>query len=186
MARINLRPWREELRADRQRQLIGILVGCIVFAAVIVLAWQSEMNSEIEYQNSRNAHVESAMKKLDAKISEIKSLRKKRKELLARMKVIQDLQGKRPVIVREFDELVKTLPDGLYYTKIKQTGNIISVEGKAESNNRISNLMRNFERSNWFTSPNLTAVNASGKGELLNAFNMTVKQQTPDLEADNK
>lgn len=185
MARINLRPWREELRADRQRQLIGVLVGCILFAAVIVVAWQSEMSSEVEYQNSRNAYIENSMKKLDAKIDEIKSLRKKRKELLARMKVIQDLQGKRPVIVREFDELVKTLPDGLYYTSITQKENIISVEGKAESNNRISNLMRNFEQSSWFTNPNLTAVTASDQGELLNVFNMTVVQQTPEVETDN-
>jgi type IV pilus assembly protein PilN len=186
MARINLRPWREELRAEKQRQFVSILVGCVVFAVAIVFAWQAEVSSEVEYQNSRNAYIQHATRGLDKKIAEIKTLRKKKEELLARMKVIQDLQGKRPVIVREFDEMVKTLPNGLYYTKLTQKGDVITIQGRAESNNRISNLMRNFEKSPWFTNPNLTAVRASGKpGDLPNEFNMTVLQQTPDEGVDN-
>jgi len=186
MAKINLRPWREELRAERQRQFIAMLVGCLILGAAIVMAWQSKMDSDIEYQQSRNAYIQSSMKKLDIKIREIKSLRKKRKQLLARMKVIQDLQGKRPVIVRVFDEIVKTLPNGLYYTSMIKKGSLISIQGRAESNNRISSLMRNFERSKWFTNPNLISVNAQGGGAFPNIFNMTVEQQTAEEGVNNK
>ena len=102
------------------------------------------------------------------------------------MKVIQDLQGTRPVIVRVFDELVRTLPDGLYYSKIAKKSDQLSIVGLAESNNRIAGLMRNFEASDWFGDPNLTAVKAVEKGEPASQFNMTVVQKTPEEKKENK
>ena len=110
-----------------------------------------------------------------------------REQLLSRMKVIQDLQGTRPVIVRVFDELVRTLPDGLFYESLKRDGNELKIQGKAESNNRISGLMRNFESSEWFSNPNLTDVSSVRQDdESLNRFDMTVTQVTPTVSSDKQ
>ena len=186
MAKINLRPWREELRAERQQQFIVMLVGVLIIAVGVVFLWQGHMTSEIEYQQSRNNYLQTSMVVLDKKIKEIEGLKKKKKELLARMKVIQNLQGTRPVIVRVFDELVRTLPDGLYYEKISKKADQVSIVGLAESNNRIAGLMRNFEASDWFGEPNLTAVKAVEKGEPASQFNMTVVQKTPEDKKESK
>ncbi|OEY66622.1 PilN domain-containing protein [Marinobacter sp. X15-166B] len=183
MAKINLRPWREELRAEKQQQFVVMLVGTVVIAAGLGFLWKNHMESKIAYQESRNAYIQTAARQLDAQIKEIEDLRRKRDELLARMRVIQDLQGKRPVIVRVFDELVKTLPDGVYYTDLKKVGDSIAVVGMAESNSRISGLMRHFEESDWFTAPNLTNVAAADSRRAgYSQFNLSVEQQTPATE----
>src|SRR5690554_5761095 len=122
MAKINLRPWREELRAEKQKQFVVMILGAVIVAAGLVFLWKSDTDSRIAYQQSRNAYIETATKQLDKQITEIENLKRQRDELLARMQVIQDLQGKRPVIVRVFDELVRTLPDGLFYTDLKKSG----------------------------------------------------------------
>lgn len=179
MPSINLRPWREELRAKRQKDFIAILIGVVILSGLIVFLWQGHVNSEIEYQNARNNYLQTSMKELDKKIKEIQKLKAQKKELLARMKVIQDLQGTRPVIVRMFDELVRTLPDGLYYKSLNRKGNMLSISGMAESNNRISGLMRNFENSVWYAEPNLSDVSSVKGEESLNRFGMSVKQVTP-------
>tara|TARA_R110002167_G_scaffold37371_4_gene117167 strand:- start:1751 stop:2347 length:597 start_codon:yes stop_codon:yes gene_type:complete len=187
MPSINLRPWREELRAERQKQFITTIVGILIVAAGLVFLWQDFVSSQIEYQNSRNAYLKTSMVDLDKKIKEIKELKSEKQKLLDRMKVIQDLQGTRPVIVRVMDELVRSLPDGLYYESLKRTGDEISIKGMAESNNRISGLMRNFESSEWFASPNLKDVSAVviGKNDgSLNSFDLTVKQVTPEIKSD--
>ena len=140
MAKINLRPWREELRAEKQKQFVVMILGAVIIAGGLAFLWKSDMDSRIAYQQSRNAYIETATKELDKQIKEIENLKRQRDELLARMQVIQDLQGKRPVIVRVFDELVRTLPDGLYYTDLKKAGERLDIVGMAESNSRISNL----------------------------------------------
>jgi len=145
------------------------------------------MDSRIAYQQSRNAYIETATKKLDQQIKEIENLKRKRDELLARMQVIQDLQGKRPVIVRVFDELVRTLPDGLFYTDLKRTGERVDIVGMAESNSRVSTLMRQFEESEWFTDPNLSNVSAADSRRAgYSQFNLSVKQKTPEPEGEDK
>lgn len=186
MPSINLRPWREELRAERQKQFLTVLVGIVIVAAGLVFVWQGHVDSEIEYQKSRNAYLKQSMTELDKKTKEIQQLRSKKKKLLSRMKVIQDLQGTRPIIVRVFDELVKTLPDGLYYQSLSKKGNVLTIKGNAESNNRISGLMRNFETSSWFASPNLKDVSALKGDDTLNRFDMTVKQVAPAVNKDKK
>jgi type IV pilus assembly protein PilN len=187
MAKINLRPWREELRAEKQKQFVVMILGAVIIAGGLVFLWQSDMDSRIAYQQSRNAYIETAAKKLDQQIKEIDNLKRKRDELLARMKVIQDLQGKRPVIVRVFDELVKTLPDGLYYTELKKTGDRINIVGMAESNSRISTLMRQFEESDWFANPDLSNVSAADNSRAgYSKFNLSVQQKTPEPEAEDK
>ncbi|KEF29743.1 Type IV pilus biogenesis protein PilN [Marinobacter nitratireducens] len=187
MANINLRPWREELRAEKQKQFVVMILGAAIVAAGLVFLWKTDMDSRIAYQESRNAYIETATKKLDQQIREIQALKKKRDELLARMEVIQDLQGKRPVIVRVFDELVRTLPDGLFYTDLKRQGDTVSIVGMAESNSRISGLMRQFEESDWFADPNLSNVSAADKQRAgYSQFNMSVKQKTPEPEGEDK
>lgn len=186
MPNINLRPWREELRAERQKNFLTTLVVLAVIAGGLVFLWQGHVNSQIEYQSSRNAYLKKSMVELDKKTAEIKELKEKKEKLLSRMKVIQDLQGTRPVIVRVFDELVQTLPDGLYYESLSKKDGLITIKGNAESNNRISGLMRNFENSEWFASPNLKDVSALKSDDSLNHFDMTVLQVAPAADSDEQ
>ena len=187
MAKINLRPWREELRAEKQKQFVVMILGAAIIAAGLVFLWKTDMDNRIAYQQSRNAYIETATKQLDAQIKEIEDLKRQRDELLARMQVIQDLQGKRPVIVRVFDELVRTLPDGLYYTDLQKTGDVVKIVGMAESNSRISALMRAFEESDWFADPGLANVSAADSSRAgYSQFNLTVKQRTPEPEGEGE
>jgi len=187
MAKINLRPWREELRAEKQKQFVVMILGVAIIAGGLVFLWKSDMDSRIAYQQSRNAYIETAAKKLDQQIKEIENLKRKRDELLARMHVIQDLQGKRPVIVRVFDELVRTLPDGVFYTDLKRTGDRLDIVGMAESNSRVSTLMRQFEESYWFSDPNLSNVSAADSRRAgYSQFNLSVQQNTPEPEGEDK
>ncbi|WP_111498218.1 MULTISPECIES: PilN domain-containing protein [Marinobacter] len=187
MAKINLRPWREELRAEKQQQFVVMLVGAVIVAAGLGFLWKTQVDNQINYQESRNAYIKNATKELDSQIKEIENLRRQRDELIARMKVIQDLQGKRPVIVRVFDELVKTLPDGLFYTDLKKAGDTVAIVGMAESNSRISSLMRQFDESEWFANPNLTNVSAADSRRAgYSQFNLSVQQKTPEPEEEDK
>ena len=187
MARINLRPWREELRAEKQKQFVVMLLGAAIIASGLAFLWKNNVDSRISYQQSRNAYIQTATSKLDEQIKEIEILKRKRNELLARMKVIQDLQGKRPVIVRVFDELVRTVPDGLYFSDLKKVGDRLDLVGMAESNSRISSLMRQFEDSDWFTNPNLSNVStADARRAGYSRFNLSVSQQTPGTEGEEK
>ena len=187
MAKINLRPWREELRAEKQKQFVVMILGAAFIAVGLTFLWKTDMDNRIAYQESRNAYIETATKQLDKQIKEIEDLKRKRDELLSRMQVIQDLQGKRPVMVRVFDELVRTLPDGLFYTNLKKTGDTVDVVGMSESNSRISALMRRFEESDWFTNPNLSNVSAADNRRAgYSQFNLSVQQQTPEPEGEDK
>ena len=187
MAKINLRPWREELRAERQKQFVVMIMGAVIIAGGLVFLWKADMDNRIAYQESRNAYIETAARELDKQIEEIENLKRKRDELLSRMQVIQDLQGKRPVIVRVFDELVRTLPDGLYYTSLKKASERVDIVGMSESNSRISALMRRFEESDWFNDPNLSNVSAADNTRAgYSQFNLSVQQQTPEPEGEDE
>ncbi|MGM0769415.1 MAG: PilN domain-containing protein [Pseudomonadota bacterium] len=187
MAKINLRPWREELRAEKQKQFVVMILGAAIIAAGLTFLWKSDLDSRIDYQQSRNAYIETATKELDQQIKEIEDLKRKRDELLSRMQVIQDLQGKRPVIVRVFDELVRTLPDGLFYTDLEKSGDQVDIVGMAESNSRISTLLRRFEESDWFSDPNLSNVAAADDRRAgYSQFNLSVQQQTPEPEGEDE
>lgn len=187
MTKINLRPWREELRAEKQRQFMVMLGGALLVAAGLVFLWQSHVSNTISHQQSRNSYIQNAMGSLDRQIAEIQDLRERREELLSRMQVIQDLQGLRPVIVRAFDEMVRTLPDGLYYTRLEKSRDTVTIVGMAESNSRISALMRNFERSDWFGDPNLTNVSsADSRRAGYSQFNMTVSQVVPNADGEQE
>src|SRR5690606_21370937 len=143
MAKINLLPWREAYREEKKRQFIGILFAVLLAACVCAYLWVSSIESAIDNQNSRNRLLETNIAELQKQVDEIKELQKIRDELLARIKVIQDLEGTRPVIVRFFDEFVRAVPDGVYLSLLTRTGDSFSIEGVAESTNRVSSFMRN-------------------------------------------
>ena len=185
MARINLLPWREQLREERKKEFLTILALVVLFAGALVFLGDRYINGRIDHQNERNAFLKKEITLLEARIREIEELQARRAQLLDRMKIIQDLQGKRPVIVRVFDELARTLPDGVYFTNIGMKGAVLSVKGGAESNSRVSNLMRQMDGSEWLTAPNLTAVKAVTSGALdqANVFELSVKQTAPHAGA---
>lgn len=186
MAKINLLPWREAYRKEKKDQFIAILVGVFIVSALLAYAWISSVESAIDNQNSRNRLLETEIAALDKQVQEIAELKKVRDDLLTRIRVIQDLEGTRPVIVRYFDELVRAVPDGVHLNSVVRTGDVISLEGIAESTNRVSSLMRNLNQSDWFTAPNLTSVIAApAEGEQANLFKMTVRTAAPKDQADD-
>ena len=177
MAKINLRPWREELRQERQKEYLVMLAGVFIAAIAIWFFVSSAYSSVVDAQQNRNRFLESQGAGLDKKIAEIKELRDKKDQLLERMRLIQDLQGNRPVIVRIFDELARVLPDELFVESIKATGSAFALKGRSASNIQISNMMRNFDNSSWFVNPNLLGVRANKDG--YSSFDMTIGLSRP-------
>lgn len=187
MANINLLPWREERREESKKEFLVILAGVAVFAIAVVLIWNSSIETSIANQTARNNFMQGKIDELAHQVKEIQELKSQREQLVERMKIIQDLQGKRPEIVHFFDELVRTIPDGVYYSKVERKGGNISISGTAESNNRVSSLMRRLDASEWFNNPNLISVKANPEfGEQANDFMLTVAMATPATEATEK
>jgi type IV pilus assembly protein PilN len=188
MARINLLPWREWERERKKKEFLGNLAGVLVAGAALVVLVGFYLNDRIETQQARNAYLEQEIEELDRKIVEIENLQKTRDELLARMRVIQELQGNRPVIVRVFDEMVRTLAKGVHFKTLKKQGTTLAVEGVAESNNRISSLMRNLDNSDWFANPNLKTIKEDPQnqdyGSQASTFNLTFVQTNPNKTAE--
>jgi len=182
MPNINLLPWREELREELKKQFIIVIVAVALVSIILVgLSW-FVMQSNIEHQQTRNDYVQTEINRVSSQVKEIKQLKAKRAQMLERMRVIQNLQGNRPVIVNMFDELVRIVPDGVFFAKVTTTDNQISITGTAESNNRVASLMRNIDRSAWFTSPSLTQVTANkGFGPRANDFAMSMVLSPPEM-----
>ncbi|HEY0962069.1 MAG TPA: PilN domain-containing protein [Pseudomonadales bacterium] len=187
MANINLLPWREKERERRKKAFFAMLGGAAALAGAILGAGHLYMQNEINNQNARNAYLQEQIAVLDNKIAEIRNLQDQKRALTERMAVIQDLQGRRPVIVRLFDELVRTLPEGVYYDRVTRTGDLISLEGVADSNNRVSTLMRYLEDSEWFAEPSLRQITAAqtvtgvdGQQTASNAFQLNVRVTAGD------
>ena len=183
MANINLLPWREWERERRQKEFLAQLGAVLLFAVLAIFGAGQYLDAQVEGQQGRNTFMQGKIKALDEKIAEIKSLRKAREDLLARMRVINELQGNRPVIVRVFDEVVQTLAKGVHYDSLQLSGKTLAVKGVAESNNRISALMRNLDASDWFTQPNLRSIKEdptnSDYGEQASKFDLNFLQSSP-------
>ncbi len=185
MTRINLLPWREERRQELKRQFFVILFGVALIGAGAVYLVDMSVQSQIENQRKRNAFITSETRKLDAQIKEIEELKQKREHLVERMNVIQDLQGNRPVIVHVFDQLAKTIPDGVFFNSVSSSGDVYTIDGLAEANNRVSNLMRNLNTSPMFKDPSLAKVSAEERGdETWSRFSLSVKQASPGSEGE--
>jgi type IV pilus assembly protein PilN len=161
MPRINLLPWREEERKER-KLAFGVAVGIAALAAVLVTFGIYLMyGSMIEAQERRNEQLRAEIKRLDKQIEEINNLESAKQKFIARMEIIEKLQRSRPEIVHVFDEIVKTLPDGVYLTAVKQTDKRFKFEGVAQSSTRVSSFMRNIDSSDWLRNPELEVVQTS-------------------------
>lgn len=196
MARINLLPWRVERRQQRQREFY-IMLSLAAAAGVLLslLVW-AYYNAQIGGQNERNAFLRGEIAKVETQITEIERLDRQKDRLLARKKVIEELQANRSQMVHLFDSLVRTMPDGVTLTSLKQAGDILTLEGRSQSNARVSTYMRNLESSGWMTQPELSIIEAkapeTGAGsapraasrELPYAFVLQVKLANPGTTAD--
>ena len=179
MANINLRPWREEERVRRQNEYLKVLSFVGICALAIWYFTRDALEQAISDQQMRNQYLSVQASAMDKKIKEIRELRDKREQLLERMRLIQDLQGNRPVIVRVFDEFARIMPEELFLASVRAQGKQFTIKWLASSNDQISQLMRNFDKSPWFTEPNLLGVTAGKDG--FNAFDMLVDQSRPVL-----
>ena len=158
MVKINLLPWREELRKQKQREFVISAGGSALVAALIVLLAHFHIDGLINGQNQRNTYLQAQIEILDQRIGRIKELEKMKADLLARMNVIQELQRSRPESVHLMDELVRTLPDGVYLKSFTQKGRSLEMGGVAQSNARVSDYMRNIDASEWLTAPRLDLI----------------------------
>jgi type IV pilus assembly protein PilN len=181
MAKINLLPWREELREERRKRFLLALVGVLLCSVVAVLVADQIISGAIDRQTARNTYIGKQIAVVDERIAQISDLKARRQQLVERMRIIQDLQGNRSINGRIFDQLARALPDGVYFTEVKMVGKTLSITGAAESNNRVSDLMRNLDASDWFDAPSLTEVKAMTAGQLdqANVFQLTVRQTQP-------
>jgi type IV pilus assembly protein PilN len=158
MAKINLLPWREELRKQKQREFVIAAGGGGVVALLIVLLAHFHIDGLIDNQNQRNTYLQAQIAVLDKRIGRIRELEKMKADLLARMNVIQELQRSRPESVHLMDELVRTLPDGVYLKTFTQKGKSLQMSGVAQSNARVSDYMRNIDASEWLAAPRLDLI----------------------------
>jgi type IV pilus assembly protein PilN len=158
MPRINLLPWRDELRTQRRNQFYTALGGAVAGAVLVIVISNLVFSSIVNHQKSRNNILQQEIEVLNIRIKEIIDLEDKKDRLLARMEIIEQLQRSRPGIVHIFDELVRALPNGVYLNAVRQTGRRLEIVGSAESNTRVSALMRNIDKSDWLTDPDLEVV----------------------------
>lgn len=188
MARINLLPWREERREERRKRFLLILIGVLAGSIGAVLIADQIISAAIERQMARNDYIGKQIAVVDERIKQISELKARRQQLVERMRIIQDLQGNRQISGRIFDQLARTLPDGLYFTDVKMAGKTLSISGAAESNNRVSELMRNLDASDWFDAPSLNEVKATSADQVeqANVFQLTVRQTQPKVPEDEQ
>jgi type IV pilus assembly protein PilN len=185
MAKINLLPWREELRKQKQREFAISAGGGALVAALIVLLAHFHINGLIDNQNQRNAFLKAQIAVLDQRIGRIKELEKMKADLLARMNVIQELQRSRPESVHLMDELVRSLPDGVYLKTFQQKGKSLEMTGVAQSNARVSDYMRNIDASEWLTAPHLDLIKTTQANRTRVAnFSLRGKQKTHTPQSD--
>jgi type IV pilus assembly protein PilN len=191
MARINLLPWRAERRKHRQKEfltMLGLSGAAAAFLAFLIISYYS---AQISGQNDRNAYLQDQIAKVDLQIKEIDALDEKKRRLLARKEVIEQLQANRSQMVHLFDSLVRTIPDGVILTSLKQEGDKLTIEGRSQSNARVSSYMRTLESSGWMTNPDLSIIEAkAGDPGLPYAFTLSVLLANPnapkDLDGDGK
>lgn len=163
MHRINLLPWREELRQERQKNFGVAAAVAVALAAMVVWYTHSYFAARIDQQGRRNKFLEGQIAEIDEQIKEIRKLEETRERLIARMEIIDQLQRSRPVIVHLFDELVRTVPEGVYLTSIDQTNDRFLVKGIAQSSTRVSNYLRDIDASEWFQDAGLNILEKSGE-----------------------
>jgi type IV pilus assembly protein PilN len=179
MPRINLLPWREDQRRERKLAFLVALGGGTIAAVVVAFAAYLLMGSMVDAQQHRNEMLRAEIKQLDKQIEEINDLENAKQKFIARMEIIEKLQRSRPQIVHLFDEIVRTLPDGVYLTSVKQTDKArLKFEGVAQSSTRVSAFMRNIDGSEWLKNPELEVVQSGDKKVSGSSFTLTAEEVT--------
>ena len=187
MPRVNLLPWRDEIRSDKERRFfISLGIAAAIMLGIVGLV-QLGINQIMSHQQVRNDLITTEITKLNKQIKEINELQAQKDALLARMNIIQSLQGTRPLVVHLFDELVRTLPDGVYTQKITQNKDKLTIEGFAQSNARVSTFMRNIEKSEWLKEPTLTVIRTAevSRGKV-SQFTLRAKQFSPKTDEEEE
>ena len=180
MIRINLLPHREEKRKARQQQMLFISGGVAALGALSVLFVYLAIATMISEQAGNNQYLKGEITKLNTEIEEIKALKDKTRSLLERKKVVEDLQANRAEAVHLFDQLVRLLPEGIYLKAVKQNGKVVNIQGYAQSNARVSTLMRNLEASPWLELPDLVEIKGVTVNSVrANEFSLNVKISEP-------
>jgi type IV pilus assembly protein PilN len=184
MPRINLLPWREGQRKERKIAFTVSLGIAAVGACVTAFAAYLMFGSMIEAQERRNAQLRVEIKNVDKQIEEINNLESAKQKFIARMEIIEKLQRSRPEIVHVFDEIVRTLPDGVYLTGVKQTDKRLKFEGVAQSSTRVSSFMRAIDASDWLKNPELEVVQTSKTSGPGSSFTLFADQVSTAGQAD--
>lgn len=185
MAKINLLPWREELRKQKQQQLLAALLGSVITTIGMMFAVHLYYEGQIEQQEARNRYLESEIAILEKKIKEIDSLEEKKRVLVAKMEIIQQLEASRPEIVHVFEEVATTTPDGIYLSKMILAGRTLTFDGGAQSNARVSAYMRNLDNSPWLADPVLSIIETKGTQDQgrVSHFTLNVQQKKDEPQA---
>ncbi|WP_024297709.1 PilN domain-containing protein [Methylomicrobium lacus] len=184
MAKINLLPWREELRKQKQQEFV-VAIGVSALTTIgLLVAVHLYIDGLKDYQSQRNQLLEAEIQQLDVQIAKIRDIEDTKKKLLAKIDVIQKLQESRPEIVHLFDEVPKTTPDGVYLAKLTQTGAALTFVGKTQSNARVSAFMRAIEASSWLKSPKVVVIQSPDKKEAdrLSDFTLNASQGNKNAE----
>lgn len=187
MTRINLLPWRETHRIASNNRYFFVLGICLSIAAATGFAGFKHAAEKVAFQEKRNGRLNNEIVLLQEQLKEIEALEETKRNLLARMEIILQLQGQRPQIVHTFYEIASRLPDGTYLTSMKQDGtSSLQLEGKADSNARVSALMRRMDRSDYFKNPQLNVIQTSSD-DSISSFKLSVVQDMPtnELESDD-
>jgi type IV pilus assembly protein PilN len=187
MPRINLLPWRETLKKEREIRFFIITGMSLVFTGIVVLLVHLYMANRIAYQQHRNNYLKAEIKKVEAQLKKIEKLKGEKQALIERMDIIQELEESRFNVVHLFDELVKKVPNGVYFTSLKQKGNKITLEGVAQADARVSKLMENIEKSQWLTNPKIFSIKtiedkeqkSSYKKRRISSFKLEITQTAP-------
>jgi type IV pilus assembly protein PilN len=187
MARINLLPHREERRKLARQHFFVIAGGTALVGALVVVAMHGFYAAKIDTQAERNRFLKSEIAKLDKEIAEINKLKDEIAALLARKQVIETLQADRAQTVHLLDELVRQMPEGVYLKSVAQRGRNVNVVGYAQSNARVSTLMRNIDSSPWLTSPGLVEVKAAAvEKRRVSEFNLNFQLKSPQTKDASK
>ncbi|TQV74625.1 PilN domain-containing protein [Aliikangiella marina] len=185
MANINLLPWREELRQEKQRQFLSVLGLVAILGVVVSWTIYTYYDSELDNQRARNKFLQSEIQKLDSKIKEIETLENERQQLVERMNLIQDLQKSRPQIVHVFDEIVMNMPEGVNLASVERKGDDLIFNGVAESSPRISKFMRNISTSKWLRLGPLETISGDkDSGANRKNFLLRTKISSPTVEGE--
>jgi type IV pilus assembly protein PilN len=181
MAKINLLPWRTERRKLREREFYMMLGAAAVVAVLAVFVWVWWMNARLDNQDARNTYMKDQIHQLDDKLTEIKRLEETKSKLLARKTIIEQLQANRSQMVHLFNELVKTIPDGVRLNTMKQNGDTLTLTGVAQSNASVATYMRNLDNSQWLKRSDLQQTIAKGNDKRDRfEFGLTVKLTSPE------